>query len=224
MDAATLQSRIYKGYGKAAVRLGQMNDVYRPIGAVNPIASATKLQSLLASFNAEDWTYTRPNKYGKATWFGLFDATPTKQGDYLVGPQGTFFIAGQQLHLSILMVECNRSLALLRTVAPANPTGAQPYGGACITEDVAALGAVNAAGALTAGWPASVLLGGRVGGSANLPMSAKNAGWQILLPVSVPVAIHPGDVLLDDLGRRLIAEACELTDAGWRINAKEAHT
>lgn len=224
MDAATLQSRIFKGYGKAAVRLGVLCDLYRPIGAVDPIAPATKLQSILASFNAQDWKYIRPNKYGNPTWYGLFDATPTMQGDYLIGSQGTFFIAGQQLHLSILMVECNRTLALMRAPAKTNATGAQPYGGLCVAEDVATLGAINASGAVTTGWPASVLLGGRADSASNLPLSVKNAGWQILLPASVPVPIHAGDVLLDDLGRRYLTEACELTDAGWRINAKEAHT
>lgn len=223
MDGATLQKKIWAGYGKAASRLGMLNDLFRPIGAVNPLASDTKIQSLLASFNAQDWTYIKPNKYGNPLWYGLFDATPTRQGDYLVGPQGTFFIAEQQLHLSILMVECNRTVALLRAAAPANATGSQPYGGACITENTAALGGLNSLGNVTTGWPASVLIGGRSSGATLLPMSAKNAGWQILLPASVPVTIHAGDVLLDDLGRRYITEACELTDAGWRINAKEAH-
>lgn len=223
MDALTLKSRIYRGYGKAAVRLGLLNSVYRATNAANPLSADANLFSLLASFNAESWRYIKPNKYGKSTWYGLFDGSLTLPGDYMVGPQGTFFIALQQLHLSILCVECNRKVSLLRQAVATNPTGAQPYGGACITENVALLGALNAAGAVATGWPASILIGGRVGPSADLPMSAKNAGWQILLPVTLPVVIHADDVFLDDLGRRYIAEAVELTDAGWRINAKEAH-
>jgi hypothetical protein len=220
MDALTLQSRINRGYGKAAVRLGQLNDVCRPTGPANPLVS--KVFSLLASFNAEDWKYIKPNKYGKSTWYGLFDRTLTQQGDYLVGPQGIFFIAEQQLHLSTLCVECNRKVALLRQTAPVNPTGAQPYGGVCITEETAALGTVTA-GVVTYGWPASILLLGRADNQSVLPMAVKNAGFQILLPASVPVVIHASDVLLDDLGRRYIIEGAELTDAGWRMNAKEAH-
>lgn len=223
MDAATLQSRIYKGYGKAAVRLGLANNVYRPAGTANPLAAGNLLVSLLASFNSEDWSYLKPNKYGRPTWYGLFDGSLTRAGDYLVGPKGTFFIAAQQLHLSILCVECNRSVALVRAPAASSPTGVQAYGGACATEDTAALGTLNGDGTLSAGWPASILLAGKSEQGVGLPMSVKNAGFQILLPASIPLVINASDTFLDDLGRRYVAEACELTDLGWRINAKEAH-
>ena len=59
MDAATLQARIYAGYAKAALRIGYVYDVWRPAGAANPLTN--KVASLNASFNAQDWTYTKPN-------------------------------------------------------------------------------------------------------------------------------------------------------------------
>ncbi|MGJ7529849.1 hypothetical protein [Variovorax sp. GB1P17] len=220
MDAATLQNRIYKGYGKAAVRLGVSYSIARPLLAAAPLANV--VGSVLASFNAEDWEYVKPNKYGKATWYGLFDGTLTQAGDYLLGPQGPFFIAGQQLHLSILCVACNRSVGLLRPAPPVSGTGVQGYGGTCIADGTAGLGTITN-GVLSNGWPASILLGGRQGHGTELPMAVSNAGWQILLPPSVPIVINASDIIIDDLGRRYIAEAAELTDLGWRINCKEAH-
>ncbi|CAN7328822.1 hypothetical protein LJR084_001918 [Variovorax sp. LjRoot84] len=223
MDAATLQDRIYRGYGKAAVRLGVLHDVFRPSGVLDPLASVSKLLAILASFNAEDWKYIKPSKYGKPFWYGLFDATPTRPGDYLVGPAVTYFIAAQQLHLTVLCVECNRSVALLRAPAPASSTGAQPYGGVCAADSDAALGSLNPDGSLATGWPCSILLGGRQEHGTDLPMAVNNAGFQVLLPPSVPLVIRASDVFLDDLGRRYIVEAAELTDLGWRINSREAH-
>lgn len=221
MDAATLQNHIYKGYGKAAQRLGLPNVVSRPLLAADPLANV--IGTLLCSFNAEDWKYIKASKYGRPTWFGLFDATTTRAGDYLVGPQGTFFIAAQQLHLSVLCVECNRRVAMIRSVAVGPAVGAQGYSGACASEGLTVLGDIDSNGCMVSGWPASILQGGRQTHGTDLPMSVSNAGFQILLPRSVPITIEASDVLVDDLGRRYQAEACELTDLGWRINSKEVH-
>jgi len=221
MDAATLQSRIYRGYGKAAARLGQLYQVARPLAASAPLGNIEF--SLLCSFNNRDWTYIKPDRYGDPTWYGLFDASNTQAGDYLLGPQGPYFIANQLLHVSILCVSCNRSVVLLRPPAPTSDTGVQGYGGQCLAEDGVALGSVDANGAVANGWPACIILSGRADAAGPLPMSMKNAGWQILLPASVPLVIGSSDILLDDLGRRYVVEAAELTDNGWRINAKEAH-
>ncbi|MBT2299270.1 hypothetical protein J7E70_02225 [Variovorax paradoxus] len=221
MDAATLQDRINKGYGKAAARLGILHSVARPLTAAAPLLNIQG--TLLCSFNAEDWKYLKPNKYGRPTWYGLFDGSLTRAGDYLIGPAVTYFIAAQQPLLSILCVDCNRQVALLRPPPAAASTGAQGYGGTCAADSTPALGTVDANGALVNGWPCSILLGGRQEHGTNLPMAVNNAGFQILLPPSVPIVIRASDIFLDDLGRRYIAEAAELSDLGWRINAREAH-
>lgn len=214
MDGATLQARIYAGYGKAALRIGQQYAQYRPSGAGNPLESS--LASLYVSFNAEDMLYGRPNKYGKPTWYALLDGTKTQPGDYLTGPGGTFFIAAQQQALPVLAVECNAKVRISRMAAP-TAAGAVGYGG------VVESAAVDVLGSAAAGWPASVLIGGRSDKIVSTAMSVKSSGWQILLPPSVPIAIAQGDVLHDDMGRRYAVYAAELTDLGWRLNANEEH-
>jgi hypothetical protein len=101
--------------------------------------------------------------------------------------------------------------------------GAQPYGGVCVAESVAVLGAVDAAGALVTGWPCSILIGGRTEKGGTLPMSTKDAGWQIMLPRALPEQPAANSIFLDDLGRRYIVEAAELSELGWRCNVKEVH-
>lgn len=212
MDAAALRSKIYGGYAKAATRIGQSYIHYRPTAALTPLSTA--LPSIFASFNAEDFTYGRPNKYGKPTWFGVFDGGLTAVGDYLVGPEGTFFIAAQQIHLPILCVECNRTIKIMR---PQQQTGvgAVGYGG-----DIAANETV-----LMSGWPASVLQGtkGEKGDSV-LPGDTRNPWWSILLPSFAGVTIRSRDVITDDLNRRYVVSSAELTDLGYRLTAMQELT
>ena len=215
MDAATLQNRIYKGYGKAALRLGYMTDIYRPVNGTNPMQQGNKIASINASFNAEDMTYGKPNKYGKATWYGLFDGTLTQVGDYLVNEQdGTFFIAAQQTALPILLVSCNRTINVLR---PQQQTGvgAVGYGGNTDATETA----------LMTAWPASVLQGTKgEKGDVSLPGDVRNPWWAILLPHYAGVTLRSADIVTDDLGRRYVISSAELTDLGWRLTAMQVQT
>lgn len=223
MDAATLQNRIYKGYGKAAQRIGPLYTQYRPGGSQNPLAAP--YANLNASFNAEDMKYGRPNKYGKPTWYGIFDGSETQAGDYLVAVDGggPFFIAAQQLALPILCVECNRRVRIARMPIQ-DGAGLAGYSGVVESSETDVLGQSDGAGNMVHGWPASILIGGRSDRDAHLPSSVKSAGWVVLLPPSVPISITESDVIIDDLGRRYPVYAAELTDLGWRLQVNEEHT
>nr|DAH92555.1 MAG TPA: hypothetical protein [Caudoviricetes sp.] len=222
MDALKLRSKIYGGYDKASLRLGLDNVQYRPSGTGNPLATAGV--TLKTSFNAQDMTYTKPNKYGIAVWYGLFDASQTQEGDYLVGPQGTFFIASQQLHLPIQLVQCNRKVFLSRT-SISSSAGAVDYGGPTGSADDTIL--LGGSGTVAdTGWPASILLfGQRERNLSEIPSSVQQIGWRIILPPSVPasVVITAADILTDDLGRRYAVQGAESTDMGWRMTCTELH-
>jgi hypothetical protein len=212
MDFAKLQRKIYVGYGKAAQRIGPPNTIYRATGAFTPMGS--NIITLPVSYNAEDMKYGRPNKYGKPTWFGLFDGTLAHVGDYLVGQQGTFFIAEMQLTLPILVVECNRTINFLRSPA-SNDVGALGYNGTTTQNEVP----------LMTGWPASVLQGTKgEKGDAVLPGDARSPWWSILVPYCAGVVLRTSDIGTDDLNRRYTVSSAELTDAGWRITAMQAVT
>lgn len=214
MDSATLQNRIYKGYGKAALRIGPLFTLYRPSSVFNPIASGNIVTTLNASFNAEDMTYSRPNKYGKSTWFCLVDGTQTRVGDYLVGTSQTFFIAAMQQTLPILAVECNRTLNVLRPYQVSG-VGATGYGGDTAAGETP----------LMTGWPASVLQGTKgEKNEVNLPGDVRNPWWIVLLPAFTGVMLRTADIITDELSRRYVISSAELTDLGWRCTAQQAQT
>lgn len=223
MDGPTLQAKIYAGYAKAAKKIGIAYDQYRPVDAGHPLTN--KIATItMAVDSGRQYTFTSPNEYGDPTWLALIDDATVHPGDYLIGNNGglntnTYFIAGKQFLLPVLAIECNRSIRINRQAASA-AVGAVGYSGSTTANEVAVLGDVSNL------WPASVLLGGKSQASIGLPAGAKMSGWRILLPPSVPSAtvIKAGDMATDDIGRRYLIEAAELSDLGWRISANEAHS
>jgi len=214
MDGAKIQNRVYRGYAKAASKIGLAHALYRPVGAGAALAPGNLITSLPASFNAEDMKYGRPNKYGKPTWFAIVDGAQTQVGDYLVGPSGTFFIAAQQALLPILAVQCSNTINVLRPQQQGG-IGAQPYGGDTDANETP----------LMTGWPASVLQGTKGEKSeTQLPGDTRTPWWAVLVPALADVTLRSNDIITDDLGRRLIVSSAELTDMGWRITAMQAMT
>lgn len=210
MDGATLQAKIYKGYGQAAKRIGFSYQQFRATSANNPLATMA-LQSLPCSFTT-NFDYSAPNKYGQATWLGLFDATSVQPGDFLVGHQGTYFVAAMQDTLPIYCVQCNRTVNVLR-VSMDSGVGQIGYGGdTADTEQV-----------LMSGWPASVLQGTKgERNEAGVPGDTRTPWWAILMPAWDGVTLRTSDIITDELGRRYVVSSAELTDMGWRITAMQA--
>ena len=214
MDGPTAQARVYRGYAIAAGKIGVNHVQYRPLSALNPITVGNQLATLPVSFNAEDFTYKRPNKYGKPAWFAIVDGTKTAVGDYLVGPSGTFFIAAQQPLLPILAVECNRTVNVLRTQQETG-VGALGYGGDTDANETL----------LMQQWPASVLQGTKgEKNDASLPGDTRSPWWSILLPAFPGITLRSSDIITDDLARRYAISSAELTDLGWRLTAMQAQT
>ena len=213
MDGATLQKRIYTGYAKAASRIGLQTYQYRPTSANNPLALQNRLDSFTASFNVEDMKYGKQNKYGHPAWYGLFDGSLTRVGDYLTNTtDGTFFIAAQQQALPILLVQCNRTITVIR---PQQQTGvgALGYGGNTAANETT----------IMAAWPASVLQGTKgEKGDAILPGDVRSPWWTILLPFWAGVTLRSADVITDDIQRRYVIRSAELTDLGWRLTVMQA--
>ena len=94
MDPARLEDRIRWGLNVAARATGTTTSAYRPRGAENPLAPQNKYLRLPAAFSGLDGKFARPNGYGNALWYGIFDAAYTCAGDYLVQQDAT----GLSLH------------------------------------------------------------------------------------------------------------------------------
>ena len=216
MDGPSLQAKIYGGYAKAAQKIGLPYDLYRPLSAASPLGN--KVSTLNAAFSSTpDYKFSKPNEYGDPVWSALLNDATTLTGDYLIGNNEKFFIAGKQFLSPVLAIECNRTVKIVRQADETN-IGVVDYGGSVPSKEVEILGTTGAY------WPASILIGGKSQKGINLPADTKQAGWRILLPPSVPVVLTYSDMVIDDLGRRYVIEAAELTDLGWRIAAVEQHS
>lgn len=208
MTCPSIQSQIWNGYGEAAAVLGSPYLFYRPAGGQ---FVGDELFTRPVALNAEDMKFSRPNKYGKSTWYALLDGNGVAVGDYFIGQLGTFFIAAMQPLLPILAVECNRTVTLSR-VAPETGVGAVGYSGMTAENEIPFASAV----------PCSILQGTK--GEKNevgLPGDTRLPWWSILMPASVG-SVNYGDLIIDDLERRYIVSSAELTDLGYRITASMA--
>lgn len=211
MDGEKIQLKLYKGYAKAARVVGTTYTHFRPTSVSNPMDIANQLADIKMTLNACDMKYGKPNAYGKATWYGIFDGTQGQVGDYFNGIEGVFFVAAMQQLLPILMVSCNRVITIARPSMETGP-GAIGYGG-----DTKA-GEVN----LMANWPASVLQGSK--GEKNdvgLPGDTKNPWFTVLLPYWNGVTLRTSDIISDEIGGRYRVSSAELTDLGWRLTAQQ---
>lgn len=215
MDGTVLQQRVYYGYAKAAAVVGLSFAQYRPASAVNALLDTNLQATIKASFNAQDMKYSKPNPYGKATWYCLADGRLLQVGDYLTGNGSTYFIAAMQPLLPILAVECNRTVTVYRPQQQAG-VGALGYGGNTESNQVA----------IVTAFPASVLIASRAETNAvKLPGDGRGMAQVMLLPpIPGAVQIKNNDIVIDDLANRYIVFGAELTDLGWRCTVMESET
>jgi len=205
MDGSRLQQLVYKGYGKAAFRIGSSFTVYRSTTGIEPINAGNVQGNVLASANI-NWEYTKANKYGNAVWQLVTDGRAIQRFDYLVGDQ-TFFIAGMQHLLPILGVECNARLTFKRPAALTGK-GYVGYSGNTAPEETTLMQAC----------PVSLLENSK--GEQNpvgLPQDTKMPWFKCLAPYLGNVTLKTGDVAIDEQGARYIVSSDELTDLGWRL-------
>ncbi len=223
MDGTLLQSKIYAGYAKAALRIGLAFDVYRPVSASNPLATGNKIATLKAAFTVHtgaNFNFNRPADYKAPLFHALLDGAQVSVGDYLKGATATigpFFIISKDPNVPILAVQTNRTISIFKPEGTfTRPLGISGYGGT-----IASTANANELAIMTA-WPAGVYEGARGTGSANLPGDAGAGMWRIYVPAWPGVLISPGCIVTDDVGNRMIVRSAELTDFGWNIQAIQA--
>jgi len=209
MNGDRLQQLVYKGYSKAAMRIGFEHGIYRSATAINPINPSNLQGTTLVSANVS-WEYMRANKYGNAVWQLVADGRELQRFDYLVG-SSTYFVAGMQPLLPILGVECNKIVTVKRPYQQPGK-GYQGYSGnTAATEET-----------LMQNCPASILENSNGESSpAKIPGDTKMPWMRCLLPYLGGVIIKTGDIVIDEIGTRYVISGDELTDLGWRLTIQE---
>lgn len=228
MDGTRLDILVRRGFTKAARHIGRPYKVYRPVQRRRPIQLLGARPDILATFSPkQDFEFKAPPGVKDVIQSCVTDDTGLMHGDYLLGPNGTFFVS-QIGHLTApVCVLCNHTLELRRLGAPAG-FGAQPYRAETAQEEV-----------VIAKLPGSVIRssqGGRpeAGLPGAPPVPEVLILWpdlsqigpsdrdQNLNPVSQAwradeMIIRTSDVIADDMGRRWNISAAELTRFGWRL-------
>jgi hypothetical protein len=213
---ALIAAKAAYGYTKVSQTVGggAFYNQYRPTSTTNP-TQGTPYATLPAIFSQDKGlTFTEPSDYDTPSWFGAYDQTDVLDGDYLIGQQGTFFIANQQPESPFSpprCVLCNAILNVLRQ--PEDTSGAVgvlPYGGDVSADEVM----------IMQGWPASVLETQRATtGKTKLPGDVEMPWNDVLMPSFASTLITQNDILVDATGRRYRISAAELTELGWRMRA-----
>ena len=200
--------------GTTARQIGQLADAFRPVGPFRPLDKQHRFLRLPVAFVSAKGTDSRTNVYGDSLWHGIYDASYTRAGDYLVMASAIYFVASQIPLLPVLCVRTNRTISILQPRMQTS-TAANQYGGYVSSGSTS----------LMEHWPAAVL--GESKSSANtvgLPTDQVTPYWNIFVPSPEGVVLSPGDIVTDDLDRTAVIVSSELTNLGWRINARMATT
>jgi hypothetical protein len=226
MNPALIQQKILYGYAKAGEKLGAYFSLYRSATPINPIVSGNLVGNIRMSPSVS-WDYMKANTYGNNQFNACIDAQRStsplsaRVGDYLipaVDPDSgfievneRFFVQSLQFDLPPRVVQCNRTISIIR---PAQVSGVGNVGYVGYTPATST--------AIMTAMPASVLVEGR-GDKADtkLPTDTKEPTRIILIPNLGGVQVRVGDIVTDDSNQNYVIFSNELTDLGWRIRAMQ---
>ena len=212
MDGVRLADRLAYGAGCAARRTGFLHDAYRPDGPEAPVDLAKRFLRLAVAFVLPGGSVGAPSGFGVPFRQAWADWSYLRVGDYLVGPEGTVFVASIEPPKPMLVVMTNAVATLARPAAPV-AAGLNPYGAIL----------ASTARVLIAGFPASLLVGGtgdrtRVG----LPDDTRVPGFVAMLPAVPCVQPMVADIVNDERGERFVVTAVELLGGVWRMSLVQA--
>lgn len=213
IDGAGIMEKVNFGFAKAAEVAGFPCDLYRPTDPLSPLRLLDRVGPIKAVFDARpSLKFTSPPNHGDALRYAILDGAAVERGDYIIGEAvGTVFVADKPPFYAATCVSCNATLSLRRV------TDEVGFGAIEDRQD-----APSEERMLWAGWPVSMLYGGRGGGdTVTTPGDLPNPEYTILAPIVPDVPMpRPGDVLVDGLDRRFSVAWCEQSSLGWRIVAR----
>ncbi len=212
MDGLKLADRLAYGAGCAARRAGFFHDAYRPASLQCPIDLANRFLRLAVAYVLPGGSVGAPAGFAVPYRQALADWSYLQVGDYLVGPEGTVFVAAIEPPKPMLVVMTNAIVSLWRPAAPLL-AGTNPYG--------AVLPETNRA--LLSEFPASLLVGGLSDRTrAGLPDDTKIPGFVCLVPSLAGFQPRVADIVGDGTGARYLVNAVETLSGVLRLSMNQA--
>ncbi len=127
VSVATIQSKVWYGYGKAATVLGPTLSLYRAQAALTaPVVEANLVGPIAAQFTVANtaFNFLRAPKENEFVWFCLIDGSQVQVGDVLTdGTALTYYIAQMESLLPIVAVQCTNVVTIERPLSALAPTG-----------------------------------------------------------------------------------------------------
>lgn len=216
MNGAELQDRLQRAAGRTAAIAGASCDLFRPAGAMHPLATANRILRLPAAFLPLGGGFRRPVTQAQPLWEGLFDSSYTRPGDILRRSTdgAIFFIAAQQPLLPVLCVRALRMVTMTRPLT-ANMAGLNIYGGVVAATETT----------IAEAWPAAMTPLSASGTSqAGIAAEIAAGTWQVLLPASLDLELRTTDRLADDRGRVGVIASAETSELGTTLMVRQAST
>jgi hypothetical protein len=206
MDGATLQARIYAGYGKAASRVGRSYEVYRAATPVSPLEAGNMVGSVDCFF-AADQKFNSVHKYKNVERYMWADGRELQQRDILLGPYGTFYVGDMQPNMPIQAIWCNEVVNIER------PT----YQGTTMVPEQIAFG-------LPCFRQLKKVDQKPVGQAFVASTAATPIGeWFVYLPIEQGL-VQQGDLVTDQLGRTFSLDTIDNTEIGVVITMRQSDT
>jgi hypothetical protein len=110
---ATIQNAINIGAGLGASVIGQSCAQYRCTVFDSPITATYQVGTLFAAFDTRPTlTFIESSKPLLDVFYGYFNLTNVQSGDYLVGPQGTFFVSNIEPLKQPVCIQCPHTVSL----------------------------------------------------------------------------------------------------------------
>lgn len=214
MDGTLLQTKIYKGFGIAAQKVGIAFNQYRATTPTQPLNSANMIGIQKVSTNVS-WSYTKSNKFANAVYQMIVDGNKVQKFDIFTGV-ATYYICAMEPLQPILAVKCNSVMTLKRPTQPIG-SGQVGYGGYLDQTSTIIMTEI----------PVSILEGTKgQNNEVKIPTDVKVPWWKILMPDfdNGATQILSGDIMTDDNGLRFEISSAEHTDMGWRLTAGQLDT
>ncbi len=212
MDGVRLADRLAYGAGCAARRVGFLHDVFRPDGACSPIDLNRRFMRLCVAYALPGGSVSAPASLGIPYRQAWADWSYLQVGDYLVGPEGTAFVALIEPPKPMLVLMTNVIGDIVRSEAP-------------VVGDMSAYGGMRpeTEKLRLSRFPACIIAGG-VGDRrrAGLPDDTKLAGFAIILPAIRSATPQVGEIFRDDQARQFLISGVETIGGIWRLSVVQA--